>query len=283
MYVIKRKRRWRRRRIVRPAMLFLCAGLLLLFGVVEKSGQSPRAARILRTVPESYPYAEYTVPVSRQSLSERKVYPYSVIRGGVRDRDDLISEIKADPVVASHYEDFRADEARIVRVKDEKLVHVSYRVDDKIFWTAKQIRLPQGEALITDGLNLARTRCGNRISVEARQPTSEVEPSAEVLLSPVVPPEPDSYVAETITSEPMYLSEEIRNPLDDLVNPPDLLTLEDRFFYEEFLPYRPGEKLIPEYFVEPHDFPEVPEPGTLLLLGTGVTAGLLLRRFRSRK
>jgi hypothetical protein len=281
--LVRIRKRRRRRRMLPPAIIFfLCAGLLFLFGIFEQSAQSPRAASFIRTVPESHNFAEYSVPVEKDSLAERKVYPYSVVRGGVRSREELVEQIERDPVVAAHYSGFNASEAQIVRVRDEKLVYLSYRVDNNVFWTSRKIRLPQGEALISDGQNLARTRCGNRVSVKPQEPTSAEEPVPEVFNTPVLPVDTSLIDAETITTEPMYLTEELANPLSELAPPPDLLTLEDRFFYEEFLPYTPVTPF-PFYFVEPEYPNEVPEPGSLLLLASGLTAAWGYGRWRSKK
>jgi hypothetical protein len=283
VYVVKkRRRRGRRTRTFRPAILFGFLGLFFLLAIFEESTQGPVATRIIRTVPESHSFAEYAVPVEKESLAEKRVYPYSVIRGGVRDRSELVDAILDDPVVAEHYADFNTAEARIVRVQDARLVHVSYRIDNKIFWTARKIQLAQGEALVSDGQQLARARCGNRISVEPQQPTAAEEPAPEVFITPVIPVDlPD--VMETITSEPLYLGEEINTSFPSVVVP-ELLTLEDQFFYEEFLPYTPIERFTPYYFIEPPpDFSEVPEPATWILLASGCAAYFALRRLRGKK
>jgi len=280
-------RRRRRRRTIKPAVLFLCAGLLMLFGVFERGSQGPRAARVIRTVPESFSFADYTVPISRESLSAKVIYPYSVIRGGVRNRTELIKEISKDPVVAAHYSDFDSSQAEIVRVQDEKFVHVSYRIDEKIFWTAKKIRLGPGEALISDGKQLARARCGNRISVTPQEPVAEAEPQPEVFNTPYISVNEDIFATETLASEPLQLFEEFRNPpLLTMINPPDVLTLEDRFFTEEFLPFNPSIDFTPTYFFnheEPPDVPGVPEPSTLILLASGIVVHFVFRKFRSKR
>ena len=119
------------------------------------------------------------------------MYPYSVIPGGAQNGSELASEINRDPVVAAHYSSFNVEKARAVAVRNESLVHVSYRINNKVFWTAKKVKLAQGERLITDGQNLARSRCGNRVSVLAQAPTSPDEPPAEVLDTPLTPAEPE--------------------------------------------------------------------------------------------
>jgi hypothetical protein len=116
--------------------------------------------------------------------SKRIIYPYSVIRGGVRSREELAAGIKNDRFVAAHYADFKVDQARIVEAEETKFVYVSYRKRDKIYWTAKKIELPKGETLITDGINCARTRCGNRVSATPEEPVSEEEPAVETFNIP---------------------------------------------------------------------------------------------------
>jgi hypothetical protein len=287
-------RRIRRRRIRRPlslAAFFFCVGLCLLFGVFEQSAQSPRVAGIIRTVPDSYSFADYTVPISKEANSERVAYPYSVIRGGAHDRGELVSEIRRDPVVAAHYADFSAAAAQVVRVRDDKFAYVSYRIDDKIFWTSKKVRLARGEQLITDGKNLARTRCGNRVSVEPKQPTSTVEPAPEVFETPIIPINADLFASDTVpAAEALQLPENFVSPLPplpDLVNPPSMLTLEDRFFWEEFFPYSPSGNFSPALIFstqeEQPNLPGVPEPGTLILLASGLAAQILFKRIASKK
>jgi hypothetical protein len=50
-------------------------------------------------------------------------------------------------------------------------VYVSYRKANRVYWTSKKHRVCKGEAILTDGKNMARTRCGNRLSVAPQQPT----------------------------------------------------------------------------------------------------------------
>ena len=248
---------------------------MLLLGIFEQSAQSPAGARIIRTVPESYSFADYTVPVAKEQIDERAVYPYSVVRGGVHDRDELLREIKRDPVVAEHYSDFRASDARIVRVRDEKRVHVSYRIDDKVFWTTRKITLARGEALISDGQNLARVRCGNRVSTVPQEPTSPEEPSTLVFEQPTVVVDTDLILTPTIPDYPTPLFEEFRTPI--MLEPPEI------FRPEEVWPlYPPPVFTSPVIFVEP-ELPEVPEPNTLLLVASALAAYFMLRRFAFKR
>ena len=112
------------------------------------------------------------------AVRRRVVYPYSVIPGGVQTPDDLREISEHDRVVGSHYAGFDFRNARIVELDQAKLVYLSYRMGDKVFWTAKRVSLNKGEKLITDGKMTARVRCANRISETAQPIVSPVEPPA---------------------------------------------------------------------------------------------------------
>jgi hypothetical protein len=124
---------------------------------------------------------------SRAGGTGRVVYPYSVVPGGVRDARELRQQSADDPVVASHYAGFDFRRAKVVVLQQPRLVYLSYRIKDKIFWTKKKVSLRKGETLITDGNIIARTRCANRISDVAQKAVSPVEPAAAVLDQPVGP------------------------------------------------------------------------------------------------
>jgi PEP-CTERM motif len=115
----------------------------------------------------------------------RLVYPYSVIPGGVRTPRDLHEVSQHDRVVARHFAGFDFQRAKVVELDQAKLVYVSYRIHDQVFWTRKQTRLRKGEKLITDGKITARTRCANRVSALPQHAVSPEEPLAERFEEPI--------------------------------------------------------------------------------------------------
>jgi hypothetical protein len=131
-------------------------------------------------------------PIFARAEADGPVYPYSVIPGGVRSAKKLQSALRHDAVAAAHYRDFRTQSARVIRVPRDRRVYLSYRVGERIYWTRKKATLHAGETLLTDGIHLARTRCGNRISEVPAEPTAASEPPAEVLNSPIVPAAPET-------------------------------------------------------------------------------------------
>ncbi len=122
---------------------------------------------------------------SFDNRSNRIVYPYSVIPGGIRNVLELKNAIANDPVIATHYSGFRIDRARIVILDRTRAIHVSYRIGNQVYWTKRQVNIAKGELLITDGVHTARTRCGNQIAELMPVQVSEKEPSPEQLDTPI--------------------------------------------------------------------------------------------------
>jgi len=68
-------------------------------------------------------------------------------------------------------------------------MYVSYRRNNNVYWTKNRMMIPAGETLISDGENLMRVRCGNRLSPVAVKPVAISEPDKETLETPeFVPP-----------------------------------------------------------------------------------------------
>ena len=111
-----------------------------------------------------------------QARNRRVVYPYSVIPGGVSSAAELRDAAAHDTVVAEHYAGFDYSRARVVEVDRRQLVYLSYRRGGQIRWTRKQASLHPGEKLLTDGKITARTRCGNQVSVLPQANTAPDEP-----------------------------------------------------------------------------------------------------------
>ena len=94
----------------------------------------------------------------------RSVYPYSVVPGGVQNPAELEAAMAKDPVVAGHYRDIVAARMLATRLNAALDVYASYRTAHSVRWTSHPIRLPIGELILSDGANLIRARCGNRLT-----------------------------------------------------------------------------------------------------------------------
>jgi hypothetical protein len=208
--------------------------------------------------------------LSGAQVAQPRLYPYSVIPGGVRSAQELRNAIAHDPVVAELYAQFDVSKARVMRLTKSREVYVSYRLGDHIYWTKKRLLLRAGETVITDGKHEARTRCGNRISATPVQPVFRNEPKGAAMdVPPAVP-----LFAEKSETLP-YL------PLDSAPVDPGAPAL-------PAFPEPPSPPQV--YYIPPPDFPIIgggppsfpnvippppppvstPEPGALSMLGLGL-------------
>ncbi len=143
---------------------------------------------------------------------QRAVFPYSVVPGGVESVEELRNAITTDAVVADHYKGFDLSKARVERLSVPRAAHVSYRLGEHVYWTRKALVLPAGERVITDGKNVARTRCGNQVAADVPGATSPAEPAAAVLDTPLAS-RPVSSVAGLPTAFP---SSTVTRPLSGM-------------------------------------------------------------------
>ena len=206
------------------------------------------------------------------------VYPYSIVPGGLKDPADLRYAALRDYVVRGHYAHFDYSHARLVRATEAREVYLSYRIRDSVFWTRRRVRLHVGELLLTDGKITARARCGNQVSDTAKPEVSSEEPAEDVLDQPVV-------AAETAPLSPIRPLSAFDLPVGQPLSP-------QSFLGPFFFPYIPisvplpppshcpaGEQDIDGHCRKrPHKPPTVPEPPTMLLIGSGL--GLIMWRYR---
>lgn len=188
-------RRWRSRRHQRNrqirrllviAVVGFCAAIL---SSVALQHLSPSLFRAQMSVPPSFQQAELSrsrLVTMNQILSERAqlandrpVYPYSLVPGGVEDAKELKWVAEHDPVVAAHYAGFDYDHARVVRLTLARTAYLSYRIGNHVYWTSHRVTLHKGEKIITDGRMAARGRCANRVEELPQQAASPAEPPVE--------------------------------------------------------------------------------------------------------
>jgi len=221
---------------------------------------------------------------------KRAVYPYAVVPGGVENLDDLRRAIQHDYAVWQHYLHFQYQHARLVRATEARQVYLSYRMRDRIYWTRKKVRLQVGELLLTDGNITARAKCGNQVSETPRPDVSEEEPAEDVFDRPVAALEP--------MAPALSIRSSLAPPSLPGVNPlppqgPQVFTGGGFFFpiIPSGVPLSAGlcETAAQEQFEKDHGIvdneknekhcppsrrkpPVVPEPSTLLLIGSGLVA-----------
>jgi hypothetical protein len=177
-------------RLKRRAAVFVLAGVAgcaALFALALRVAAPPAPGAQAQTAAATATLAPAVLRTAAQVEAQdklkktRRVYPYSIVPGGLANRQELQHAIVADKVVAVHYATFDAARATVETVRKARAVYVSYRKGDKVYWTAKRLHLAEGETLLSDGQNEIRGRCGNRISDTPRQPVEAKGPSEEEL------------------------------------------------------------------------------------------------------
>lgn len=240
------------------------------------------------------PYSHVSSDLASAGWLRRPVYPYSVIPGGVRSVAEFRQVLLRDPVAAGHYARFDVARSRILELQVERMAYVSYRMKNRIFWTSRKIRLLRGERVVTDGVNYARARCGNRISEVSQSPTSPQQPpEAEMETALVFPNQtliPVAFILPGGTTE----TAEPASPAAVAGAPPS----ETAWFVPPpfGLPYGgspPGKKPQGSPYPLPyrgssskpsHPSPTVvPEPRTVLLISAGLGFVAFLGKRRNRE
>jgi hypothetical protein len=290
----RRRRTWYRRRLrLQRSLLAAIVGTLLVAACWQNAARylSLPTLHAAQLLPDSFwmrgkgnVHKDLALMAAR-SVKPRKnlarmagVYPYSVVPGGIKDPDDLRYAALRDYVVRRHYAHFDYSHAQLVRVSDAREVYLSYRVRDAVYWTRRKVRLHPGELLLTDGKITARARCGNQVSDTAKPEVSKEEPEEDVLDQPVAALEPG----------PSFPVRALLPPLDmpaGQPTPPQLFAGSFAFPYVPFgVPIPSGLCSANDHRVDgkcvPKRKPVLPEPSTMLLIGTGLA--FIAWRYRSR-
>lgn len=180
------------------AVLCAVAAALVAFGVIRWPGKQTLTATN-GFAPIYAAQSGKSGLFSEPNLLQRRLYPYSVIPGGVESAQELRNAIANDPLVARLYANFDLSRAHVVRLSKDQEVYVSYRLGGRIFWTKKRLLLRTGETVLTDGTHEARTRCGNRVSETPMQPVAPNEPPNVA----VSPPLQSTTLADNVGDPPL--------------------------------------------------------------------------------
>jgi hypothetical protein len=162
------------------------AGIASALLVASFSTLAPEKASDLQVARDAAPLPTPASYDPEQATASRIHYPYSVVPGGVHSQEELAAALR-DPVVAAHYGTLKVAAVRTEPVRAPRQVYVSYRVGDNVYWTKRKVSLHPGELVLTDGSTEIRSRCGNAISETAQYPTSDEEPALTELDRAIVP------------------------------------------------------------------------------------------------
>jgi hypothetical protein len=260
---------------VRTLGTIIIACISVLAGCSQRNSAAPRSIRGSDSSVENI-------------KSGRRVYAYSLVAGGVASEAEFALARATDPVLKTHYRDVGPHVTLQSLSRDERM-YASYRIGNKIYWTRHTVVVHRGETVLTDGQHLIRTRCGNRLSSAAREPTRFIEPPDVSSDRPL----PARLIVDLPPSVPGSGFDPIRIP----VELPDPESRPDRSESSEpILPVRPADtswpspvltaapviapNFQPRLFVnDPPVLLPTPEPGTWLLIASGLgLIGIRVRR-----
>jgi hypothetical protein len=206
----------------------------------------------------------------------------------------LREAVAREAVVAEHYAHLDISRVRLDSVVGERRVYVSYRIGDRVYWTKHPVTLQPGELILTDGQTEIRARCGNCITTRPMEPVSALEPDL-VEFDRAIEPLPflastplNQFSAGLPTLDVPYAGLPPAGPisltLGGIPGDPGGETPLDGELISRTLVLL-GDPVITETEPPPGDpsIPSVPEPSSLLLVGTGLAgvAALRLRRARA--
>jgi len=180
----KRRRRRssrNRRREIRRAIICVAAALAVVASFVATVVLLQPDARLAvsMTAEPTTTRSTDVVLEPEHADSSRAVYPFSVIPGGAYSSAEFMDAVTADAAVGAHYADIVPAAMHVERVTGPRAAYMSYRIGDRIYWTKRKLALAEGEHVLTDGHVIVRARCGNRVSDEPMQPTSDAEPPVQ--------------------------------------------------------------------------------------------------------
>ena len=283
--VLRRRPRRPRRSYARTKFL-----VLLLFAataaITWQFAREQPVSSLSKPSPNRLPeiQGDKSSPASRAgySLATRAVRPtylYSIIPGGVESAEELRQVVERDPVAAKHFQGFDYQHAHLVEVSGKQSMYVAYRKGDKVYWTRKKLALHPGEKLISDGKITARTRCGNRVAVAPLGPPAAMDPLISDFDQPL-------FSNEMVTSEAQPRIEAYAAALPS----PAPITA------NSLQPTHGGRRFIPLLFIplgglgglgggsSSHTpLAVAPEPGTLVLLSSGLVGVFWKARKSGRK
>ena len=168
----------------------------LLVGLLSVAS-SLIAAAIMTHQPFPWSLPAWRIPSTKRPVAyeismevepiTRKVFPYSIVPGGAENLDEA-RRAMIDPGVKTNYAGIDFKKLRQVKLRANLSGYVSYRLDEKIYWTSKMLTLRAGETVFTDGIYLVRGRDMNCFSPRAMLPVNANEPAEKVLDTPVEMP-----------------------------------------------------------------------------------------------
>ena len=170
------------------------------------------------------------------------------------------AQVMSDPQLTEHYRGFDWAKAVVFENQEDSFSSVMYKKNGKMYWTRKPLRIRKGERILTDGKVLVRTYCCNQIALVPAGPflPPPEEPPPEEIQPPEAPGMPEFPALPPL----LLIPPSVRIPPSQ----------------GKFVPLPPTKPILLPQERAPRGPIAVPEPGTLILLVSGLGLVVLLRR-----
>lgn len=193
-----------------------------------------------------------------ESHGIRKVYPHSLIPGGIDGRDDFQHKVQRDPLVREFFRGFDVAHARTCILPKGRFF-VTVREAETISWSTRPIEKGE-QGCLTDGTRTVLLKCGNEVSFTPQDPSQEI--STEEIEGPVwlpIPTGTSPSEEHTVGSNPVLIPPTNGSPD---VPMPSILGIPQPPIMIVDLPQPPTMK--------------VPEPSTGMLTSVGIIMFMLV-------
>ena len=150
------------------ALVMLVAGYGIYFKIKSET-ISPTSTSV-REVPSGGTIGYKTIIFDTHV--RKPIYGHSLLPGGADSISDLRFKIQQDPILREWYNSFDWNNAHLWQACGRKIM--TYRKQDRIFWTVREINGCQDA--VTDGKRLILLRCGNEVSAHPRIPVEASDP-----------------------------------------------------------------------------------------------------------
>ncbi len=102
------------------ALAVLTLGTFFVWGALSSSSQVQIAPSYVSSFRSSVSQDLSAISIDDND-ARRKIYPYSVIPGGVQSAADLKNSLRMIPLWQKHYEDFEVERTRVIRLNQDRL------------------------------------------------------------------------------------------------------------------------------------------------------------------
>lgn len=162
------RRYFQKRNLSAVFMLFAFIAFVFVVFMSDINAPQPKAKTVHRNIQKSE-------EIEDAGFEKNGLWYGLCKKNSVHSISEFRKTVTDDPILKTHFSDFKWENASIGKLDKTILVNVHFRKNDKIFLTKKPIRLPEGDAFITDGVIRVRMQCCNSYS-EAPSETDLPDP-----------------------------------------------------------------------------------------------------------